>query len=385
MARVPFLVSLNLCRFSPSHRNRPGTTDAGAIATGGCYLSGRDAYRAGGPARRQGRDPLRLKGWRRHNERRRGIQLAREGGAFSVCPARLASHTGTILEKWEIKTHTEEEGKAILPDVAASLKEKKAEHDLADADIIGVGVGVPAPVTEEGIVFGSANLGWKYKEVKKELEELTGLDVEVGNDANVAALGEMWKGGGAGYKNLIMVTLGTGVGGGIIVGGKILTGSHGAGGEIGHLRVNPHETESCGCGGKGCLEQYASATGIVRLAKRKLEQETRNTILNRNDLSAKSVFDAVKADDSVAKEIAESFGNYLGRALANLAAVIDPSIFVIGGGVSKAGEILLEYVEKPFQENAFFANKDVRFALATLGNDAGICGAAKLVLDDFAE
>ena len=218
-------------------------------------------------------------------------------------------------------------GKAILPDVAASLKEKKAEHDLADADIIGVGVGVPAPVTEEGIVFGSANLGWKYKEVKKELEELTGLDVEVGNDANVAALGEMWKGGGAGYKNLIMVTLGTGVGGGIIVGGKILTGSHGAGGEIGHLRVNPHETESCGCGGKGCLEQYASATGIVRLAKRKLEQETRNTILNRNDLSAKSVFDAVKADDSVAKEIAESFGNYLGRALANLAAVIDPSIF----------------------------------------------------------
>ena len=161
----------------------------------------------------------------------------------------LFEATGTILEKWEIKTHTEEEGKAILPDVAASLKEKKAEHDLADADIIGVGVGVPAPVTEEGIVFGSANLGWKYKEVKKELEELTGLDVEVGNDANVAALGEMWKGGGAGYKNLIMVTLGTGVGGGIIVGGKILTGSHGAGGEIGHLRVNPHETESCGCGG----------------------------------------------------------------------------------------------------------------------------------------
>ena len=167
--------------------------------------------------------------------------------------------------------------RAILPDVAASLKEKKAEHDLADADIIGVGVGVPAPVTEEGIVFGSANLGWKYKEVKKELEELTGLDVEVGNDANVAALGEMWKGGGAGYKNLIMVTLGTGVGGGIIVGGKILTGSHGAGGEIGHLRVNPHETESCGCGGKGCLEQYASATGIVRLAKENWSrrQETR--------------------------------------------------------------------------------------------------------------
>lgn len=297
----------------------------------------------------------------------------------------LFEATGTILEKWEIKTHTEEEGKAILPDVAASIGEKKAAHHLADSDVIGVGVGVPAPVTEEGIVFGSANLGWKYKEVKKELEELTGFEVEVGNDANVAALGEMWKGGGAGYKNLIMVTLGTGVGGGIIVGGKILTGSHGAGGEIGHLRVNPHETEVCGCGRKGCLEQYASATGIVRLAKRKLEQETRETLLNVEDLSAKSVFDAVKADDAVAKEIAQDFGSYLGRALSNLAVVIDPSVFVIGGGVSKAGEILLEYVEKPFQESAFFANKEVKFALATLGNDAGICGAAKLVLDDFAE
>lgn len=297
----------------------------------------------------------------------------------------LFEETGVILEKWEIKTHTEEEGKAILPDVAASIKEKMNEHQLASEDIIGIGAGVPAPVTEEGVVFGSANLGWKYKEVKKELEELTGLSAEVGNDANVAALGEMWKGGGAGYKNLIMVTLGTGVGGGIIVGGKILTGSHGAGGEIGHVRVNPHETELCGCGGKGCLEQYASATGIVRLANRKLAGETRETILNGEELSAKAVFDAVKAGDVVAKEIAETFGNYLGRALANLAIVIDPSVFVIGGGVSKAGEILLNYIETSFQEHAFFANKDVKFSLATLGNDAGICGAAKLVLDDHAE
>ena len=292
----------------------------------------------------------------------------------------LFEATGTILEKWEIKTHTEEEGKAILPDVAASLKEKKAEHDLADADIIGVGVGVPAPVTEEGIVFGSANLGWKYKEVKKELEELTGLDVEVGNDANVAALGEMWKGGGAGYKNLIMVTLGTGVGGGIIVGGKILTGSHGAGGEIGHLRVNPHETESCGCGGKGCLEQYASATGITRLANIRLAKDDKASVLRGQEVSAKTVFDAVKADDEVAKEIAEEFGKYLGHAMANLAAVADPSAIVIGGGVSKAGEVLLQYIEKNFKEKAFFANKDTEFVLATLGNDAGICGAAKLIL-----
>ena len=297
----------------------------------------------------------------------------------------LFEETGAILEKWEIKTHTEEEGKAILPDVAASIKEKMNEHQLASEDIIGIGAGVPAPVTEEGVVFGSANLGWKYKEVKKELEELTGLSAEVGNDANVAALGEMWKGGGAGYKNLIMVTLGTGVGGGVIVNGKILNGSTGAGGEIGHICVNYEETEVCGCGGRGCLEQYASATGIVRLAKRKLAGETRETILNGEELSAKAVFDAVKAGDVVAKEIAETFGNYLGRALANLAIVIDPSVFVIGGGVSKAGEILLNYIETPFQEHAFFANKDVKFSLATLGNDAGICGAAKLILDDYAE
>ena len=292
---------------------------------------------------------------------------------------------GMLQEKWEIPTRTENQGAAILSDIAASIQNKVDVRHLTKEQVTGIGIGVPGPVLNENRVQGCVNLGWGNVCVADELSALTGMKVKAANDANVAALGEMWKGGGAGYKNLIMVTLGTGVGGGIIVGGKILTGSHGAGGEIGHLRVNPHETESCGCGGKGCLEQYASATGIVRLAKRKLEQETRNTILNRNDLSAKSVFDAVKADDSVAKEIAESFGNYLGRALANLAAVIDPSIFVIGGGVSKAGEILLEYVEKPFQENAFFANKDVKFALATLGNDAGICGAAKLVLDDFAE
>ena len=305
------------------------------------------------------------------------------GGTTVKCG--LFRTDGTLVEKWEIPTRKENNGDQILPDVAAAVNAKMEEKGISKEEVEGVGIGVPGPVNSKGEVSRAVNLFWGYKNVVGEMEELTGLHAEAGNDANVAALGEMWKGGGAGYKNLIMVTLGTGVGGGIIVGGKILTGSHGAGGEIGHLRVNPHETESCGCGGKGCLEQYASATGIVRLAKRKLEQETRNTILNRNDLSAKSVFDAVKADDSVAKEIAESFGNYLGRALANLAAVIDPSIFVIGGGVSKAGEILLEYVEKPFQENAFFANKDVRFALATLGNDAGICGAAKLVLDDFAE
>ena len=289
----------------------------------------------------------------------------------------LFEETGKILDKWEIVTRTEEEGKAILPDISASILEKIEEKGLKKEDIVGVGVGVPAPVTEEGIVDGTANLGWNYKNVRKELEELTGLYAQIGNDANVAALGEMWKGGGAGQKNMVMVTLGTG-------GGRVLTGAHGAGGEIGHICVNYEETDTCGCGNHGCLEQYASATGIVRLAKKKLAEETRNTMLNLECVSAKDVFDAVKAEDVVAKEIAEEFGRYLGHALANLAAVADPAVFVIGGGVSKAGDMLIPYIEKPYLERAFFANKNVKFVLATLGNDAGICGAAKLVLGDRA-
>lgn len=294
----------------------------------------------------------------------------------------LLEEEGKIVDKWEITTDTSEEGKAILPNVAASIENKMKEHGLTKEDIIGVGAGVPAPVTAEGIVNGSANLGWNYKEVKKELEELTGMKAFIGNDANVAALGEMWKGGGAGEKNVIMVTLGTGVGGGVIINGKVLVGANGAGGEIGHLCVNYEEKDKCGCGNCGCLEQYASATGIVRLAKKKLGQELRPTILTKEDVTAKDVFDAVKAGDETAKEIAVEFGRYLGYALANLAAVLDPAVIVIGGGVSKAGEVLIPYIREPFMERAFFANRNVKFALATLGNDAGICGAAKLVLED---
>ena len=294
----------------------------------------------------------------------------------------LLEEEGKIVDKWEITTDTSEEGKAILPNVAASIENKMKEHGLTKEDIIGVGAGVPAPVTAEGIVNGSANLGWNYKEVKKELEELTGMKACIGNDANVAALGEMWKGGGVGEKNVIMVTLGTGVGGGVIINGKVLVGANGAGGEIGHLCVNYEEKDKCGCGNCGCLEQYASATGIVRLAKKKLGQELRPTILTKEDVTAKDVFDAVKAGDETAKEIAVEFGRYLGYALANLAAVLDPAVIVIGGGVSKAGEVLIPYIREPFMERAFFANRNVKFALATLGNDAGICGAAKLVLEE---
>ena len=288
---------------------------------------------------------------------------------------------GKIVDKWEIPTRTENEGEAVLPDIAKSIEEKIQSMNINKEDIKGIGIGVPAPVSEDGIVPNTANLGWGYKEVTREAEELTGLPVKTGNDANVAALGEMWLGAGKGQKNMIMVTLGTGVGGGVIVDGKAVAGSTGAAGEIGHLCVNYEETESCGCGNHGCLEQYASATGIARLARKRLAKNDDETVLRNGEVSAKTVFDALKAGDKVAEEIVEEFGAYLGHAAANLAVVTNPSVFVIGGGVSKAGEILLGYVEKNFQEKAFFAHKETKFVLAELGNDAGICGEAKLIID----
>lgn len=302
------------------------------------------------------------------------------GGTTVKCG--LFNVDGEVLDKWEIKTRTENNGENIIADIAETINAKIAEKGLDKDEIVGAGVGVPGPADEEGNVPVAVNLHWGFVPLSKELSGKTGLAVRVGNDANVAALGEMWKGGGAGCKNLVMVTLGTGVGGGVIVGGKIVVGQFGAGGEIGHMCVNYHETKQCGCGSYGCLEQYASATGIVRLATEKLESETRSTLLKKEELSAKAVFDAVKEGDEVATEIATEMGEYLGHALANIAAVLDPAIFVIGGGVSKAGDVLLPFIEKPFKDRAFFASQNVKFALATLGNDAGICGAAKMVLGD---
>lgn len=287
---------------------------------------------------------------------------------------------GTLVDKWEIPTRTDNEGEAILPDIAESLEATLRERGIARDLVRGIGIGIPAPVKEDGIVQRTANLGWGYKEVKREAEELTGFRTAVGNDANVAALGEMWLGAGKGCKDLVMVTLGTGVGGGIIVNGHPLIGAHGAAGEIGHICVNYGEIDICGCGKRGCLEQYASATGIVRLARKRLQKDEEPSVLREKKLSAKLVFDALKEGDLVAEEIVEEFGSYLGYALANVAVVTDPEVIVIGGGVSRAGEILLRYIEKYFREKAFFANQNISFALAKLGNDAGICGAAKLIL-----
>ena len=288
---------------------------------------------------------------------------------------------GNLLEKWEIPTRTEEEGSHILPDIAASIQEKIAEKQIAPENVAGVGVGAPGPVDSEGVVHRAANLGWGTFSIKETLEEIIHMPVMAGNDANVAALGEMWRGGGQGSNDLIVVTLGTGVGGGIIVDGKVLTGATGAGGEIGHIHVEDEETEVCGCGNKGCLEQYTSATGITRLANRKLKASDKGSILRGKEVSAKTVFDAVKEKDELAMEVAKEFGDYLGNGLANIACVVNPEAIVIGGGVSKAGEVLIDYIKPNYEKNVFHGSRNVKFALATLGNDAGIYGAAKLVLD----
>lgn len=292
----------------------------------------------------------------------------------------LFNTDGDLLDKWEIPTVTENNGEAILPDIAKSILSKMSERRMEREEVAGVGIGVPGPIDSEGTIYVAVNLGWGTFSLKKELQTLLNVPVEAGNDANVAALGEMWQGGAKGYTDVVMVTLGTGVGGGIIVDGRILPGATGAGGEIGHMNVKEDEKIACNCGNCGCLEQYVSATGVVRLAKEKLAESDQESMLRGIEVTAKDVWDAVKKGDSLATEVAEEFGRYLGKALACVACVVNPDVFVIGGGVSKAGNILIDYIQKNYQKYAFSGCRGALFTLAQLGNDAGIYGAAKMVL-----
>lgn len=290
---------------------------------------------------------------------------------------------GELLDKWEIITRKEENGSYILQDINDSLNNKMVEKSITKDEIEGIGIGVPGPVTENGTVLKCVNLGWDVFNVEEEVTRLTGFKTKAGNDANVAALGEVWKGGGRGYKNIIMVTLGTGVGGGVIIDSNILCGSKGAAGEIGHITVNYEEEDACNCGKHGCLEQYASATGIVKEAKRLLEKTDKATKLRSFEkLSAKIIFDVAKEKDEIAIELVEQLGRNLGIVLSHVAAVVDPEAFVIGGGVSKAGHVVTDIIKKYYEKNVMFALKNKEFKLAELGNDAGIYGAARMVLGD---
>lgn len=290
--------------------------------------------------------------------------------------------SGKLLDKWEIKTNTANGGEAVLPDIARAIDEKLSKEGISKDDVQGVGIGVPGPVTNASYVSRCVNLGWSDVDVAGTLSGLTGLSVKVGNDANVAALGEMWQGGAKGSSNVVMVTLGTGVGGGIIVDGRIVSGANGAGGEIGHLNVCEDEHEACNCGQHGCLEQYTSATGVVRMAKRKLAKTSEETSLHKlDDLTAKDVFDEAKAGDKVALEIVDEVCEILGKTLGKIACVVNPEVFVIGGGVSKAGKILIDTIRKYYVPNTFSACQGARFELASLGNDAGMYGCMRMMLD----
>lgn len=291
----------------------------------------------------------------------------------------LFNNEGELLHKWEIETRKTDNGKYILSDITESINSLLEEKNISKDEVLGAGVGVPGPVKDDGTILGSVNLGWQVFNVATNFEEMLNVPVKVANDANIAALGEMYKGGGKGYKNMIMVTLGTGVGGGVIINNNVIAGHTGSGGEIGHMTVNPHEKISCNCGRKGCLEQYASATGIARLGREILEKEScESKLRNIENITAKDVFDFAKENDELSIKVVEKFSSILGRALSNIACVCNPEVFVIGGGVSKAGDILLDNIKKYYSENAFHATTDTTFKLATLGNDAGIFGGAKL-------
>ncbi len=294
----------------------------------------------------------------------------------------LLTTSGEKVDVWEIPTRTEQNGKYILGDIAKSIRSKMEEKGITDSEVMGVGIGAPGPVDSKGVIYNAVNLGWGKFNLEEELHSIVKLPVKAGNDANVAAYGEAWKGGGKGYSNMLLATLGTGVGGGIIIDGKLLNGATGAGGEIGHIHIEDEEEDTCGCGNHGCFEQYASATGAVRLAKRELVASNEDSVLrSENDLTCKLIFDAAKAGDALAKRVIEKYGYYLGKGLAAVASVTNPEVIVLGGGVSKCGEILFDLLRPSYEKYVFPGSANVKFALAELGNDAGIFGAARMLID----
>ena len=281
-------------------------------------------------------------------------------------------------------TDTSNAGEHILENLAAAVLGKMKEQSIQPEQVEGVGIGVPGPVLDSSIVpIVCANLGgWGERNVSAQLSGLLdGLKVLVGNDANVAALGEIWMGAAKGAKNAVMVTLGTGVGGGVVVNGKVIDGVHGAGGEIGHITVNRHETAVCGCGKRGCLEQYSSATGVVRCMKKLLDENPDTPcVLRGTEFAAKDVFDAARNGDALAAREVDEMSDTLGMALANIASTVDPEAFLVGGGVARAGDVLFAPLNKHFQEYAFKSCRETPIKQASLGNDAGIYGAVRLIV-----
>jgi len=295
---------------------------------------------------------------------------------------------GDIVDKWEIPTNKNENGNEIPGDIANSIQEKLNEHNQTTNKLSGVGVGAPGPINDDfGSVYVGINIGWKNFPLKERLQDELSLPVFVDNDANVAALGEMWKGAGDGARDMVCVTLGTGVGGGVIANGDILHGVNGAAGEIGHITAVVENGAPCNCGKSGCLETVASATGIVRLAKESLQTtEIPSVLRNEKNLTSKLIFESAAKGDQLAKNIVNKVAFYLGLSIANVANVTNPQKIVVGGGVSKAGDLLLEPVKEQFRHHAFpRVAEGAELTIAKLENDAGVIGAAWLVKNKSGE
>lgn len=298
----------------------------------------------------------------------------------------LFTEAGKLITKWSISTEKSDHGSHILSDINASINNKISQSDIDKSDVIGIGIGVPGPVTAEGTVTVCVNLGWTNVPVAKDLSSMSGLKVRVENDANIAALGEMWQGSAKGYKSLVLITLGTGIGGGVIIEGKIVSGLYGAAGEFGHMPIVPDITEVCGCGRRGCLEQVSSATGIVKEAKRLLadtrmqSSDIPSILYKLDNITARDVLEAAKVGDTLALQVTERAGHYLGKAMASITSVIDPQVYIIGGGLSGAGDFLIDLIKRHYEGNVLYVSKGTEIKLAYLGNDAGIYGAAYMVI-----
>lgn len=299
----------------------------------------------------------------------------------------LFSVGGELLKKWELPTRTADGGAAILPDIAASVTETLAAADIPLSRVRGMGLCVPGPVDADCVVDRCVNLGWGVVDLRRQLNGLLPdiPRIAAGNDANVAALGELWKGGGMGRRSAVLFTFGTGVGGGVVLDGGIVNGANGGAGEVGHITVEPRETAVCGCGKRGCLEQYASAVGIVRMAKGMLADcDTPSPLRALSDFTARELCDLARAGDAMACAVLDRWGDYVGRAMSFVACTVDPEVFVIGGGMSRAGSLLTDAITKYYRRYAFHTSTETPIRIAQLGNDAGIWGCAALILRDEA-
>lgn len=299
------------------------------------------------------------------------------GGTTIKCG--LIKSGGQIITKDEIKTRKEENGKYILEDIAKYIRKNNKNLGIKDEEIEAIGLGVPGSVLDNGVVNKCINLGWGVFNVANEFENLLHIKTRVGNDANMAALGEYWLGSAKEFSSMVFITVGTGVGGGIIIDGKPVNGFNGAACEIGHLPIVTEDMGECNCGKKDCLEIVASATGIVRVAKKMLAEKGNNSTLKRiENLTAKDVFDEAKKGDLLSIMIVDYVTDYLGRGLAIAAGMIDPEVFVIGGGVSKAGDYFIDKIRESYKKYVFHPSKYTNIMQAKLLNDAGMYGCAYL-------